>query len=312
MAGEKLNPVITDMKKWIKEHGDYMVRATAADGTVRAFAARTDRLVGEAQSDHHTSPVATAALGRLLTAGVMMGTMLKGEDDLITLMIRGDGPIGGITVTADAFGDVKGFVSNPDIWLPAKANGHLDVGRAVGRGVLTVVRDQEAGDPYSSQVNLVSGEIAEDLTAYFATSEQVPSSVGLGVLVGQDTKVKQAGGFIIQLMPGCSDETVEKLEAKLKKIQSVTDFLKKGMTPEDILQEILGDMGLEILDTLPAQFYCSCSRERMTKALITLGQKEITDMISDGKPVELNCRFCGRKYTFTVDELKEILRQSQA
>ncbi len=309
---EKLNPAIIDMNQWKKEHGDYIVRAMAADGTVRAFAATTRDLVQEAQNRHKTSPVCTAALGRLMTAGAMMGTMLKGADDLVTLMIRGDGPMAGVTVTADSYGDVKGFVSNPNVWLPEKTPGHLDVGGAIGKGILTVVRDQEFGDPYSSQVNLVSGEIAEDLTYYFATSEQVPSSVGLGVLVGPGPKVRDAGGFIIQLMPGCTDATAEKLENKLKQVKSITEFLEQGMKPEDILQEILGDMDLEILDTLPTQFYCSCSKARMEKALITLGEKELQGMVDDGKPIELNCQFCGNSYKFTPEELRKILATCRA
>ncbi|MEE8885892.1 MAG: Hsp33 family molecular chaperone HslO [Eubacteriales bacterium] len=309
---EKLNPAIIDMKKWISEHGDYIVRGITSDGGIRAFAATTKNLVQEAQDRHDTSPTATAALGRLLTAGAMMGTMLKGADDLVTIMMRGDGPMAGITVTADSYGDVKGFVSNPQVWLPEKTKGHLDVGGAIGHGVLTVVRDQEFGEPYSSQVNLVSGEIAEDLTYYFATSEQIPSSVGLGVLTGPGKQVRNAGGFIIQLMPGCTDETIDKLEAKLKTVHSITEYLEKGMKPEDILNDILGEFGLEILDTLPTQFYCNCSHERMSKALVTLGKKELNAMIDDGKPVTLSCQFCGRSYTFPVDELKEILKTAEA
>ncbi len=307
----RLNEKITDMNAWKREHEDYIVRATAADGMIRAFAATTKNLVQEAKNHHNTSPVATAALGRLLTAGSMMGVMLKGDEDLITLTIRGDGPMNGLTVTADSHGDVKGFVYNPNVWVPDKYPGKLDVGAAVGAGTLTVVRDQEFGGAYSSQVQLVSGEIADDLTKYFAASEQVPSSVGLGVLVDTDQNVKRAGGFLIQLMPGCTDEVIDKLEARLQEIKSITAFLEAGMTPEEILEEILGDMDLSVNETLPTQFYCNCSRERVTKVLISLGAKELQSMIDDGKPVELDCHFCGKKYSFSVAELEGILANAR-
>ncbi|MGN0363645.1 MAG: Hsp33 family molecular chaperone HslO [Bilifractor sp.] len=291
---------------------DYIVRATACNGEIRAFAATTRNLVEQARQIHQTSPVCTAALGRLLTAGAMMGIMLKGEDDLMTMTIRGDGPMQGLTVTADAKGRVKGFVYNPNVWNAPKYKGKLDVGNAVGRGTLTVVRDQAFGEPYSSQVELLSGEIAEDLTNYFATSEQVPSSVGLGVLVNTDQSVKQAGGFLIQLMPGCSEETVNKLEASLKQVHSVTKLLEEGLSPEEILQRILGDMELELLDTVPTEFYCNCSRERVMKVLLSIGAKELQEMIDEGKPVELACHYCGKKYAFDTEELKILLAAARA
>ena len=303
---------VTDMTEWKKDHMDYIVRATACGGQIRAFAATTRNLVEQAREIHQTSPVCTAALGRLLTAGTMMGIMLKGEDDLMTMTIKGDGPMQGLTVTADAKGRVKGFVYNPNVWNAPKYKGKLDVGGAIGRGTLTVVRDQAFGEPYSSQVELLTGEIAEDLTSYFVTSEQVPSSVGLGVLVNPDQTVEQAGGFIIQLMPGFTDETVDKLEASLKKIHSVTQLLEEGLSPEEILQKILGDMDLELLDTVPAEFYCNCSRERVTKVLLSIGEKDIQEMIDEGKPVELACHFCGKKYSFSVDELKILLAAAKA
>lgn len=309
---EKKDGKVTDMTEWKKDHMDYIVRATACGGQIRAFAATTRSLVEQAREIHQTSPVCTAALGRLMTAGAMMGIMLKGEDDLMTMTIRGDGPMQGLTVTADARGRVKGFVYNPNVWNAPKYKGKLDVGNAIGRGTLTVVRDQAFGEPYSSQVELVSGEIAEDLTSYFVTSEQVPSSVGLGVLVNTDQSVEQAGGFIIQLMPGYTDETVNRLEENLKNIHSVTKLLEDGLSPEEILQTILADMDLELLDTVPAEFYCNCSRERVTKVLLSIGDKDLQEMIDEGKPVELACHFCGKKYSFSVDELKILLAAARA
>ena len=233
---------------------DYIVRATAANGQVRAFAAITRETVEEARQHHGTSPVATAALGRLLTAGTMMGSMMKNETDMLTLQVRGDGPIGGITVTADSKGDVKGYVENPDVMLPPK-NGKLDVGGAVGIGLLQVIKDMGLKEPYSGQTILVSSEIAEDLTYYFANSEQVPSSVGLGVLMEKDNTVKTAGGFIIQMMPFVEDATISQIEENLKLVTSVTELLDKGYTPEQLLEELLGNVGLEITDTMPTRFY---------------------------------------------------------
>ena len=290
---------------------DYIVRATAGDGQVRAFAATTGNLVEEARRRHNTSPVATAALGRLLTAGAMMGSMMKNDTDVLTLQIKGDGPLGGITVTADAKANVKGFVENPDAMLPPK-NGKLDVGGAVGIGLLNMIKDMGMKEPYVGQTILQTSEIAEDLTSYFVTSEQVPSSVGLGVLVNTDQSVEQAGGFIIQLMPGYTDETVNRLEENLKKIHSVTKLLEDGLSPEEILQTILADMDLELLDTVPTEFYCNCSRERVTKVLLSIGEKDLQEMIDEGKPVELACHFCGKKYSFSVDELKILLAAAKA
>ena len=286
---------------------DYIVRATAANGQVRAFAAITRETVEEARQHHGTSPVATAALGRLLTAGTMMGSMMKNETDMLTLQVRGDGPIGGITVTADSKGDVKGYVENPDVMLPPK-NGKLDVGGAVGIGLLQVIKDMGLKEPYSGQTILVSSEIAEDLTYYFATSEQVPSSVGLGVLMNKDNTVRQAGGFIIQLMPFCDEKVIEKLEQRLAEVNSVTAFLDEGLTPEQILEKLLGDMDLVINDTVPTQFYCNCSRERVSKALIAVG---LNEMIQEAKPVELKCHFCNSAYEFSTEDLKELLRKSK-
>ena len=290
--------------------GDYIVRATAADNQIRAFAATTKELVEKARAAHDTSPVATAALGRLLTGGVMMGAMMKGEKDLLTLQVKGDGPIGGITVTADSQGHVKGYVENPDVLLPANALGKLDVGGAVGNGMLRVIKDMGLKEPYVGQVALETGELGDDLTYYFATSEQVPSSVGLGVLMEKDNTVKQAGGFIIQLMPFTDEKVIEALEKKISEVQSVTSMLNLGMTPEDILNELLGEFHPEISEKIPAEFHCDCSKKRVEKVLISLGKKELTSIINDGKPVELKCHFCNSGYTFTTEELKVILKKS--
>ena len=291
--------------------GDYIVRATAADNQIRAFAATTKELVEKARAAHDTSPVATAALGRLLTGGVMMGVMMKGEKDLLTLQVKGDGPIGGITVTADSQGHVKGYVENPDVLLPANALGKLDVGGAVGNGMLRVIKDMGLKEPYVGQVALETGELGDDLTYYFATSEQVPSSVGLGVLMEKDNTVKQAGGFIIQLMPFTDEKVIEALEKKISEVQSVTSMLNLGMTPEDILNELLGEFHPEISEKIPAEFHCDCSKKRVEKVLISLGKKELTSIINYGKPVELKCHFCNSGYTFTTEELKEILKKSR-
>ncbi|RGY01932.1 Hsp33 family molecular chaperone HslO [Blautia sp. OF03-15BH] len=291
--------------------GDYIVRATAADNQIRAFAATTKELVEKARAAHDTSPVATAALGRLLTGGVMMGVMMKGEKDLLTLQVKGDGPIGGITVTADSQGHVKGYVENPDVLLPANTLGKLDVGGAVGNGMLRVIKDMGLKEPYVGQVALETGELGDDLTYYFATSEQVPSSVGLGVLMEKDNTVKQAGGFIIQLMPFTDEKVIEALEKKISEVQSVTSMLNLGMTPEDILNELLGEFHPEISEKIPAEFHCDCSKKRVEKVLISLGKKELTSIINDGKPVELKCHFCNSGYTFTTEELKEILKKSR-
>ena len=287
---------------------DYIVRATAANSQIRAFAITSRELVEEARTRHNTSPVMTAALGRLLSGGAMMGAMMKGEKDLLTLQIKCGGPAKGLTVTADAKGRVKGYVEVPDVMLPPNSQGKLDVGGALDLGILNVIKDMGMKEPYVGQVALQTGEIAEDLTYYFATSEQIPSAVGLGVLMNKDNTVKQAGGFILQLLPFTSEEIIGKLEEKIKTIDSVTEMLEKGYTPERILEEILGDLGLEITDTMPAEFSCNCSKERITKALISIGKKDLQEMIDDGKPIEVNCHFCNTNYTFVVDEVKEMIK----
>ena len=289
---------------------DYIVRATAADNQIRAFAATTTQVVEIARQHHNTSPVATAALGRLLTAGAMMGSMMKNDTDMLTLQIRGDGPIQGITVTADSHANVKGYVGNPDVVLPPK-NGKLDVGGAVGIGLLQVIKDMGLKEPYSGQTILVSSEIAEDLTYYFANSEQVPSSVGLGVLMEKNNTVRCAGGFIIQLMPFAEEKTISQLEENLKNVTSVTALLDQGYTPEQLLETLLGNLGLEITDTVPTQFYCNFSKERVEQAVVSIGRKEIQEMIDDGEDIEVKCHFCNTAYRYTVDELKNIIKRSK-
>ena len=289
---------------------DYIVRATAANSQVRAFAATTREMVETARGHHNTSPVATAALGRLLTAGAMMGSMMKNDKDVLTLQIKSDGPIGGLTVTADSHANVKGYAENPDVMLPPK-NGKLDVGGALGIGLLNVIKDMGLKEPYVGQTILVTSEIAEDLTYYFANSEQVPSSVGLGVLMNKDNTVKCAGGFIIQMMPFAEEKTIAKIEENLKNVTSVTGMLDKGYTPEQILEELLGNVGLEITDTIPTQFYCNCSKERVEHAVASIGRKDIQEMINDGKDIEVKCHFCNTSYNYTVEDLKNIIKRSK-
>lgn len=288
---------------------DYIIRATAANDQIRAFAAVTTEMVETAREHHNTSPVATAALGRLLTAGAMMGSMMKEEKDVLTLQIKAGGPLQGITVTADSQGNVKGYVGNPDVCIPANSKGKLDVAGAVGPGFLTVIKDMGLKEPYSGQVMLQTCEIAEDLTYYFATSEQVPSAVGLGVLMNKNNTVRQAGGFIVQLMPFAEEDVISKLEQNVQKINSVTNLLEEGHTPESLLEKVLEGFDVQINEKMDTRFHCNCSKERVEKALISIGRKELNEMIQEGKPIEMNCHFCNTNYNFTVEELKEILRR---
>ena len=285
---------------------NYIVRATAADASIRAFAVNAKEMVEFARTSHDTSPVITAALGRLLAAGSMMGSMMKGEKDILTLRVQCAGPAKGLVVTSDSHGNVKGFALNPSVDLPPNAQGKLDVGGALDLGILSVIKDLGLKEPYVGQCQLQTGEIAEDLTYYFATSEQIPSAVGLGVLVDKDGSVKQAGGFIIQLMPFTSDEVIEKLEKRIGEIDTVTNMLERGLDTKGILEEILGDFGLEITDTLDAKFYCDCSKERVARALATINKKDLDDIINDGESIEIKCQFCNKAYNFEIEELKEI------
>lgn len=288
---------------------DYIIRATAAGETVRAFAITSTELTAEAREIHHTFPVVTAALGRLLSAGAMMGSMMKGENDKLTLMMKGDGPIAQLTVTADGHGHVKGFPANPSVDIPLKRAGKLDVGGAIGKGTLTVIMDLGLKEPYNGQVEIQTGEIGDDLAYYFTVSEQTPSAVGLGVMVDTDSEVKHAGGFIIQMMPDVAEETIEAIEAKLKDAEPVTTMMEKGMSPEDILEYYLGGLDLHINEKLPVEFYCDCSKEKVARALATISTDDLNEIINDGEEIEVKCYFCNSAYKFQVDELKEMIAQ---
>ena len=287
--------------------GDHIVRGTAANGMIRAFAITARRTVQTAHENHGTSPLVSAALGRLMMGGLMMGQMYKGDDELITLTVTGDGPIGGLTVTANNKGQVKGFANHPHVWLPLKPDRHLDVGQGVGTGSLSVVVDQPGTVPYSSQVELASGEIGEDLTYYFAVSDQIPTSVGVGVLVDTDTSIRQAGGFIVQVMPGYLDFVIDQLEENLASVTSVTDLLEAGMSPSDMLRYILHDMDYEELEVMPAEFYCGCDDARAARAVAALGEAELRDMIEKNETAEVYCHFCGKRHYLTPDDLQTLL-----
>ena len=287
---------------------NYIVRATAADAQVRAFAATTRDLVEEMRQIHDTSPVVTAALGRLLTGGVIMGSMLKNKDDLLTIQVKGDGPVKGMTITADSSGNVKGYAHEPQVIIPASPAGKLDVGGAVGKGYMSVIKDMGLKEPYVGQIELQTGEIADDLTYYFATSEQVPSSVGLGVLMNKDNTVRQAGGFIIQLMPFAEEAVIKTLEDNLAGFSSVTTVLNEGKTPEEMLQMLLEGMDMQITDTMEAKYACNCSKERVQKAIISIGKDDIKEMIDEGEDIEVNCHFCNKSYNFSIEELQAIIK----
>ena len=290
---------------------DYLVRGMSMDGFVKVVAIRSTNLVRRGAEIQKTTPNATAALGRVLTAASMMGNMQKVENGSMTLQIRGGGPIGTITVVSDPTGNVRGCVTEPKVPLVEKFPGKLDVGATVGTdGTLTVIRDLQMKEPYIGQIPLVSGEIGDDVTAYFAQSEQTPTACALGVLVDTDQSVKVAGGYLIQLLPGAPDEVIDKLEARLGEISSITALLDAGKTPEEILDDLLGDFGLEILDKIPTRFHCDCDKRRVEKALISVGRRELQEMINDGQTIEVGCQFCNQMYAFTVDELKEMLQKA--
>lgn len=290
---------------------DYLVKALAYNGTVRAYAARTTDTVGEAQRRHYTWPTASAALGRTMTAGVMMGAMLKGEEK-ITIKVEGDGPLGAIIVDTDAKGGVRGYVTNPQTHVDLNEHGKLDVRRAVGvNGTLTIVKDLGLREHFSGQVPLVSGELGEDFTYYFATSEQTPSSVGVGVLVNPDNTILAAGGFILQLLPGTEDDVVEKIEERLKQTPAISKLIQEGLTPEEILARLLGADNVKVLEKMPVEFRCTCSKERFSNAIISLGAQEIQEMIDEDGKAEAQCHFCNEKYHFSIEELEALKEASQ-
>lgn len=286
---------------------DTIIRGMAANNQVRFFASYSKNLVETARATHNTSPVATAALGRLLTAGAMMGSMCKNDSDVLTLQIQCSGPINGLTVTANAKAQVKGYANNPKVMLPPSPQGKLDVGKALDLGVLSVIKDIGLKEPYVGQSNLTTGEIAEDLTYYFATSEQIPTSVALGVLMEKDNTVKHAGGFIIQLMPFAEEELITDLETRLKEFSSITSLMDKGMSPEDMMHKLFDGYDIVLNDSITPEFCCDCSKERVYKAVMSVGKTEIEDMIADGKPIEVECHFCNKKYIFDIPDLQGML-----
>ena len=283
-----------------------LTRCISTDGTLIAMAADTTDIVAQSARIHRTTHVASAALGRLLSAGAMMGSMMKGENDKLTLQIKGDGPIGQMTVTADSHGNIKGFPANPCVDIPAKSKGKLDVGGAVGRGILTVVMDLGLKEPYNGHVELQTGEIGDDLAYYYTVSEQTPSAVGLGVMVDTDSSVKHAGGFIIQIMPDAEERTISAIEEKLASAEPITTMMDKGMSPEDILEYYLGDIGLKITETLPVRYHCGCTKDKVAGALATISTEDLEEIINDGEEIEVKCYFCNSAYKFSVDELKAI------
>ena len=291
---------------------DYIIRAAADDGCIRAFACITKDTVNEAFLHHKTSPVATAALGRTLSAAAMMGAMLKGENDTVSIQLTGSGPLGRVMAVSDSSSRVRGYVDNPIVDMPLNSAGKLNVGAAIGTdGFLTVINDIGLKEPYIGKIPLVSGEVGDDLTKYFAISEQVPSAVGLGVLVDTDYSVKTAGGFIVQVMPGATDEDITKLENNLGNVNSVTALLDEGKTPEDILKMLLFGFDYHITDTTDTSYKCNCSRERVEKALISIGREELSKILEEDGETELSCHFCSNKYRFDKEELERLLEETK-
>lgn len=289
------------------DNKDYIVRASLANDSVRAFAISSTHLVAEARERHRTLPVVTAALGRLLSAGAIMGSMMKGDKDIVTISLKGDGPAGYITVTADSHGHVKGFPGNPNVDIPRKYAGKLDVGTAVGRGLLTVSYDLGLKEPYSGQVEIQTGEVAEDLAYYFTVSEQLPSAVGLGVMVDTDSSVKHAGGFIVQLLPDAPEDVIELLEKKLANLEPVTTMMEQGMTPEEMLLHILEGVDIEFTERHDVKFYCDCSKEKVKRALAAISDKDLQDIVNDDEDIEVKCFFCNTAYKFSIADIKDIL-----
>ena len=289
---------------------DYLVRGMSMDGFVKVAAICSTELVRRGAQIQKTTPNATAAFGRALTAASMMGNMQKVENGSMTLQIRGGGPIGTITVVSDAVGNVRGCVTEPNVPLVEKYPGKLDVGATVGTdGTLTVIRDLQMKEPYIGSVQLVSGEIGDDVTAYFVQSEQVPTACALGVLVDRDHSVKVAGGYLIQLLPGAPDEIIDKLEAGIQRTGAVTPMLESGMTPEDILGQVCGDLGVVFMETVPVSYKCYCTRDRVEQALISLGREELGDIAREGKAFPVECQFCDTVYTFTPEDIQELLKK---
>ena len=289
------------------DNKDYIVRASLANDSVRAFAISSTYLVAEARERHRTLPVVTAALGRLLSAGAIMGSMMKGDKDIVTISLKGDGPAGYITVTADSHGHVKGFPGNPNVDIPRKYAGKLDVGTAVGRGLLTVSYDLGLKEPYSGQVEIQTGEVAEDLAYYFTVSEQLPSAVGLGVMVDTDSSVKHAGGFIVQLLPDAPEDVIELLEKKLANLEPVTTMMEQGMTPEEMLLHIFEGVDIEFTERHDVKFYCDCSKEKVKRALAAISDKDLQDIVNDDEDIEVKCFFCNTAYKFSIADIKDIL-----
>jgi molecular chaperone Hsp33 len=287
---------------------DYLIRGIDKSGSIRIFVATTTNMVEDARIAHDTSPTATAALGRSLTAATIMGFMMKNEQDRLTFKIAGGGPLGTIMIVARNNGQVKGYVDNPYADVPSRADGKLDVGRLVGsNGTITTTMDLGLKDPYVGQSNLISGEIAEDLAAYYMYSEQQPSAVGLGVLIDTDISVKAAGGYIIQLLPGVADEDITKIETALSKIEPISTLIDKGLSPEDIMHELLEGFEMEILDKIEVKYICDCSRDRIESVLLSIGKKEIEDMIEEDGEAEVVCHFCNTKYHFSEEELENLI-----
>ena len=288
---------------------DYLVRGMSMDGFVKAVAIRSTELVRRGAQIHKTAPNATAAFGRALTAASMMGNMQKVENGSMTLQIKGDGPIGTIVCVSDPTGNVRGYVYEPNVPVVEKYPGKLDVGATVGTdGTLTVIRDLQMKEPYVGSIPLVSGEIGDDVTAYFAQSEQTPTACALGVLVDTDCSVKVAGGYILQLLPGAPDETIDKLEAGIKRAGAVTAMLDAGLTPEEMLGQVCGDLGILFMETTEVEYKCYCTRERVEAALISLGKKELSEIVAEGKPFPVECQFCDEKYIFTPEQIADLLK----
>ena len=288
---------------------DYLVRGMTMDGFVKIVAIRSTEIVRRGAQIHNTTPNATAAFGRALTAASMMGNMQKVEGGSMTLQIKGGGPIGNIVCVSDPVGNVRGYVYEPNVPLVEKYPGKLDVGATVGTdGTLTVIRDLQMKEPYVGSVPLVSGEIGDDVTAYFAQSEQTPTACALGVLVDTDCSVKVAGGYILQLLPGAPDETIDKLEAGIKRAGAVTAMLDAGLTPEEMLGQVCGDLGILFMETTPVEYKCYCTRERVEAALISLGKKELAEIVEEGKPFPVECQFCDEKYIFTPEQIADLLK----